>query len=160
MLPAGPAHHPSAPPSDDNPPWNSDDKHDFAEQAYSPPSPMSHYPGSLNQLVQFLSDISLTPDSCMQRNGIPMLYERAASQLPTLYVCPVEKVIGSVPLMPCYLKGNLHNTVPHSLWHAVPAGAAADSRPDSRTGSRLFQGQYLDVAPWESVPQEDLSGGC
>ena len=34
--------------------------------------------------------ISLTPDSCMERNGIPMLYERAASQLPTLYVCPVE----------------------------------------------------------------------
>ena len=27
--------------------------------------------------------ISLTPDSCMQKNGIPMLYERASSQLPT-----------------------------------------------------------------------------
>ena len=49
--------------------------------------------------------ISLTPNSCMQRNGIPMLYERAASQLPTLYVCPVENVLGRVPLMPCYLKG-------------------------------------------------------
>ena len=83
--------------------------------------------------------ISLTPDSCMQRNGIPMLYERAASQLPTLYVCPVENVLGRVPLMPCYLKGNLHNTIPHSLRHAVPAGAAADSRPDSGTGSRLFE---------------------
>ena len=83
--------------------------------------------------------ISLTPDSCMQRNGIPMLYERAASQLPTLYVCPVENVLGRVPLMPCYLKGNLHNTIRHSLLHAVPAGAAADSRPDSWTGSRLFK---------------------
>jgi hypothetical protein len=41
--------------------------------------------------------------------------------------------------MPCYLKGNLRNTIPHSLWHAVPAGAAADSRPDSGTGSRLFE---------------------
>jgi hypothetical protein len=42
FLPAGPAPHPSAPPSDagDNPPWNSDDESDFAEQAYSPPSPM------------------------------------------------------------------------------------------------------------------------
>ena len=38
--------------------------------------------------------LSLTPDSCMQRNGIPMVYERAASQLPTLYVCPVENVLG------------------------------------------------------------------
>jgi hypothetical protein len=83
--------------------------------------------------------ISLTPDSCMQRNGIPMLYERAASQLPTLYVCPVENVLVRVPLMQCYLKGNLHNTIPHSLRHAVPAGAAADSRPDSGTGSRLFE---------------------
>jgi hypothetical protein len=99
---------------------------------------MSHYPGSLNLLVQFLSDISLTPDSYMQRNGIPMLYELAASQLPTLYVCPVENVLGRVPLMPCYLKGNLHDTIPHSLLHAVLAGDAADSRPDSWTGSRLL----------------------
>ena len=83
--------------------------------------------------------ISLTPDSYMQRSGIPMLYERAASQLPTLYVCPVENVLGSVPLMPCYLKGNQHNTIPHSLRNNVPAGAAADSRPNSGTGSRLFE---------------------
>ena len=83
--------------------------------------------------------ISLTPDSCMQRNGIPMLYERAASQLPTLYVCPVENVLGRVPLMPCYLNGNSHNTIPHSLRQVVPAGAAADSRPDRGTGSRLFE---------------------
>ncbi len=83
--------------------------------------------------------ISLTPDSCMQRNGIPMLYQRAASQLPTLYVCPVENVLGSVPLIQCYLKGNIHNTIPHSLCPAVPADAAADSRPDSWTGSRLFE---------------------
>ena len=83
--------------------------------------------------------ISLTPDSCMQRNGIPMLYERAASQLPTLYVCPVENVLSRVPLMPCYLKGNLHNTITHALRYEVPDGAAADSRPDSGTGSRLFE---------------------
>jgi hypothetical protein len=56
-----------------------------------------------------------------------------------VYVCPVENVLGCVPLMPCYLKGNFHNTIPHSLCHSVPAGAAADSRPDSRTGSRLFK---------------------
>jgi hypothetical protein len=68
--------------------------------------------------------ISLTPDSCMQRNGIPMLCLPGGNR---------------VPLMPCYLKGNLHNTIPHSLRHAVPAGAAADSRPDSGTGSRLFE---------------------
>ena len=76
-FPAGPAPHPSAPPSDagDNPPWDSDDERDFAEHAYSP-SPMSHYPGSLDPFPEF-------------------------------------------------------------------------------TG-----GKHLDVALWESVPQEDLSGGC
>ena len=100
LLPAGPAPHPSAPPSDagDNPPWNSDDERNFAEHAYSPPSltllldKASHIEVSLVFFSTFepISPISLTPDSCMQKNGIPMLYEQAASQLPTLYVCPVE----------------------------------------------------------------------
>ena len=62
-----------------------------------------------------------------------------ASQLPTLYVCPVENVLGRVPLIPCYLKGNSHNTIPFSLRQHVPNGAAADSRQDSGTGSRLFE---------------------
>ena len=82
---------------------------------------------------------SHTPNSFMQRSGIPMVYERAASQLPTLYVCPVENVLGRVPLIPCYLKGNSHNTIPFSLRQHVPNGAAADSRQDSGTGSRLFE---------------------
>ena len=53
--------------------------------------------------------ISLTLDSCMQQKGVPMLYER----LPSLYVCPVENVLGRVPLIQCYLNGNTSNTVPH-----------------------------------------------
>ena len=76
--------------------------------------------------------ISLTPDSCIQKNGIPMLYERASSQL------PVENVLGRVPLILCFLRGNKVNTNPHSLRYEVPDGAAADSRDDSGTGSRLF----------------------
>ena len=83
--------------------------------------------------------ISLTPDSCMQRKDVPMLYERSATVLPTLYVCPVENVLGRVPLIPCYLNGNTHNTIPHKYRGAIPAEAAADSRPDSGTGSRLFE---------------------
>ena len=57
--------------------------------------------------------ISLTPDCqcCMQRKGVPMLYEGAATVLPTLYVCPEENVLGSVPLIPCYLNGNTRNTI-------------------------------------------------
>jgi hypothetical protein len=34
--------------------------------------------------------ICLTTDSCMQRKGVPMLYEREASQVPSLYVCPAR----------------------------------------------------------------------
>ena len=83
--------------------------------------------------------ISLTPDSCMQRKGVPMLYERAASQVPTLYVCPVENVLGRVPLIPCYLNGNTINTIPHKYRSRIPREAAADSRPDSGTGSRLYE---------------------
>jgi hypothetical protein len=104
--------------------------------------------------------ISLTPDSCMQRNGIPMVYERAASQLPTLYVCPVENVLGRAPLLPCYLKGNIHNTFPWSLRHHVPVGAAGDSRQDSGTDSRLFRGQYLDVALWNGISKSNFGQGC
>ena len=83
--------------------------------------------------------IDLGRDSVLQRNGIPMLYERAASQLPTLYVCPVENVLGRVPLSPCYMMGNKHNTIPYALRYEVPEGAAAESRLDSGTGSRLFE---------------------
>ena len=35
--------------------------------------------------------------------------------------------------------GNKHNTIPFALRHEVPAGAAADSRDVSGTGSRLFE---------------------
>jgi hypothetical protein len=55
------------------------------------------------------------------------------------YVCPVENVLGRVPLIPCYLKGNSHNTIPFSLRRHVPYGAAADSRQGSGTGSLLFE---------------------
>ena len=82
--------------------------------------------------------ISLTPDSCMRKDG-PMLYERSATVLPTLYVCPVENVLGRVPLIQCYLNGNTHNTIPHKYRGYIPAEAAADSRPDSGRGSRLFE---------------------
>ncbi len=54
--------------------------------------------------------ISLTPDSCMQQKGVPMLYERTRTVLPSLYVCPVENVLWRVLLIPCYLNGNTSNT--------------------------------------------------
>jgi hypothetical protein len=68
-----------------------------------------------------------------------MLYERAASQVPSLYVCPVENVLGRVHLLPCYLNGNSVNTIPHCFRGKIPREAAEDSRPDSGTESRLFE---------------------
>jgi hypothetical protein len=68
-----------------------------------------------------------------------MLFEPAASQLPTLYVCPVENVLGRVPLLPCYMMGNKQNTIPQALQYHVSNGAAADSRSNSGTASRLFE---------------------
>jgi len=78
--------------------------------------------------------ISLTPDSCMQRKGVTMLYERSATVLPSLYVCHVQNVLGRVPLIPCYLNGNTSNTIPYRYRGAIPTEPAADSRSDSGTG--------------------------
>jgi hypothetical protein len=92
--------------------------------------------------------ISLLRDSYLQKSGIPMLFEPADSQLPTLYVCPVENVLGRVPLLPCYMMGNKQNTIPHALRYHVPTGDAADSRPNSGTGSRLFE---VNIWMWRYV---------
>jgi hypothetical protein len=83
--------------------------------------------------------ISLPTDSYLQKSGIPILFEQAASQLPTLCVCPMENVLGRVPLLPCYMIGNKQNTIPHALQYHVPNGAAADSKPNRGTGSSLFE---------------------
>ncbi len=64
----------------------------------------SHRAVSLVFFSTFKS-ISLTPHSCMQKNGIPMVYERASSHLPTLYVCLVQNILGKIPLVPCFFRG-------------------------------------------------------
>jgi len=86
--------------------------------------------------------INITPNSVMQRNGVPMLYDSASSSNePSLYICRVSNVLGRVPLMPCFVAGNKHPTLPHSI--GSRQGAVADSRPDAGNGSRLFE-----VSPW------------
>jgi hypothetical protein len=67
--------------------------------------------------------ITLIPDSCMQKKGVPILYEQAAAQVPTLYVCPVKNVLGSVHLIPCYLNGNIMNSIPHTYRSRIPREA-------------------------------------
>ncbi len=58
---------------------------------------------------------------------------------PTLYACPVEHFLGLAQLMQCYMMGNTISIIPHALQYEVPDGAAADSLPDSGTGSHLFE---------------------
>jgi hypothetical protein len=52
--------------------------------------------------------VELTPDSFMQRQGVPMLFDSAScSALPSLYICPVKNILGRVPMIPCFVGGNL-----------------------------------------------------
>jgi hypothetical protein len=87
--------------------------------------------------------ISLTPESCMQRQGVPMLYKRAASPVPSLYVCRTL-ASGKLPwtgasdsMLPERQLSQVGNS---SLFRVkIPREAAADSRPDSGTGGLLFE---------------------
>ena len=82
--------------------------------------------------------INITPDSVMQRNGVPMMYDTASSSnQPSLYICPVTSVLGRVPLIPCFVAGNKHPTLPHSV--GSRQGVIADTRPNAGNGSRLYE---------------------
>ncbi len=64
---------------------------------------------------------------------------RAEVQLARLAGLAVLFGVGRVLLIPCYLNGNSVNTIPRSFRGKIPKEATADSRPDSGTGSRLFE---------------------
>ena len=83
--------------------------------------------------------IELTPDSIMQRAGVPMLYDSASNQrLPCLYICPVSNVLGRAPLILCFIGGNRHPTIPHRFKDDRRLGdASADTTRDKGYGSRL-----------------------
>ncbi len=88
--------------------------------------------------------IKLTPGSGMQRAAVPMLYDDSASnpQLPCLYICPVTNVLGRAPLIPCFIGGNSHPTIPHSFKDDQRLGSAslaADTQQDWGKGSRLYE---------------------
>ena len=52
----------------------------------------------------------------MQSNGVLMLYDTASSSNePSLYICSVSNVLGSVPLIPCFLASNKHLTPLHGI---------------------------------------------
>ena len=73
--------------------------------------------------------VELTPDSIMQRQGVPMLYDSAScSALPSLYICHVKNILGRVPMIPCFVEGNSQPTIPHSFRRHELAGGAADGQ--------------------------------
>jgi len=58
--------------------------------------------------------INLTPNSVMQKNGIPMFFDSASSSNElSLYICEARNVLGRAPMMPCFLEGNPTPTLPH-----------------------------------------------
>ena len=84
--------------------------------------------------------INLTPDSVLQREHVPMLYDSASTDsLPSLYICHVRNVLGRVPLMPCFVGGNSNPTIPHSFRSRNLSGGVADTRHDKGNGSRLYE---------------------
>ena len=47
----------------------------------------------------------------MEDAGVVKLYE--PSPTPCLYVAKAENMVGRIPLMPCFLDGNVTPTIPH-----------------------------------------------
>jgi len=110
------------------------------------PTGAKGYSGSHKEvsLVYFstFEPIDLTPDSIMQRAGVPMLYDSASNpRLPCLYICPVANVLGRAPLIPCFIDGNRHPTIPYRFKddHRRLGSASADTQRDRGNGSRLYE---------------------
>ena len=79
--------------------------------------------------------INLLIDSVMKREGGPMFYDSASStNLPSLYLCRAENVLGRVPLMPCCVGGNSTPTLPHRFGNSQ--GAVAETSAGRGNGSR------------------------
>ena len=64
-------------------------------------------------LFNTFDPIKTLPEAIMHEKGVPMLCEDAPSQIPTVYTFPVTNVLGQVPLIPYYLDGQKHQTIPH-----------------------------------------------
>ncbi len=111
-------------------------------------------------------ELRLTPDSIMQRAGVPMLYYSASNpRLPCLYICPVANVLGRAPLIPCFIGGNCYPTVPHRFKDDRRLGdASADTQRDRGNGSTAAgstrPGGSPRIACQEGVPESLTHFAC
>ncbi len=102
-----------------------------------------------------------------------MLFDSASNQrLPCLFICPVENVpvLGLVPLIPCFIGGNSHPTIPHCFKDDPSLGSAsANTQRDRGNGSRLYEvniwmwccsrgyPQMVSIAEAERIRRERIS---
>lgn len=95
-------------------------------------------------LISTFEPINLVPDSILTKQGCSMLYEPKS---PILYCVQVRDILGRVPLMPCFLRGNETPTIPASFSiDKVPRtlanrkkGLVPDSEIGGGNGSKLFR---------------------
>jgi hypothetical protein len=85
--------------------------------------------------------IDLTPDSIMQRDAVPMLYDSASNQrLSCLYIWLVANVLGRAPLVPCFIGGNSHPTIPYRFKDDRRIEhASADTQRGRGNSTRLYE---------------------
>ena len=103
-------------------------------------------------------DLDLPGSGPMQARGVRKMYE--PSPTPILYVGPVSNVLGRVPLMPLFLRGNSTLTIPHQLRHLQRsrfAHGCADALDGSgKKGSNVYEvNQWL----WEFARGKPRLGG-
>ena len=80
------------------------------------------------------------------RANVPRSANASRAATPSLYVCHVENILGSVPMMPYFVGDNTQPTIPYRFRiQRGRAGWAADTRPDAGNGSRLYE---LNLCMW------------
>ncbi len=77
----------------------------------------------------------------MEDAGVVKLYEPPLTQC--LYVAPAGNMVGRIPLMPCFLDGNVTLTIPHNYSKnknsCFLAGCADTAAEDGSCGNNIYE---------------------
>ena len=117
----------------------------------------THKEVSLVYLSTF-EPIKLTPDSIMQRAGVPMLYDCASNQrLPCLCICPVVNVLGASAAHSVlhWRRQSPHDSTSlqgrSSPWKRLRRHAAGQGQRQ-----QALRGEHLDVALRQGPPPDGV----
>ena len=96
----------------------------FKHSLSQPGNPAGHVTHSL-VFYEAFDKINLTPDNPLSKAGCQMFYEAGPLPYkhPFLYVGYASDMLGRVPLMPCFLDGKSHPTIPYSMRALGASGA-------------------------------------